>query len=62
LFVRHNEIRDSIAHLLKGICHDVCIEPQAGLLPLNGESMSHHIMLESAEILLLVLSGEFHIN
>ena len=27
LFVRHNEIRDCIAHLLKEICHDVCVEP-----------------------------------
>ena len=39
LFVRHNEIRDSIAHLLKGICHDVCVEP--GLQPLTGENLSY---------------------
>ena len=40
LFVRHNEIHDSIAHLLKEICHDVCIEP--GLQPLTGENLSCH--------------------
>ena len=39
LFVRHNEICDSIAHLLKGICHDVCVEP--GLQPLTGENLSY---------------------
>ena len=39
LFARHNEICDSIAHLLKEICHDVCIEP--GLQPLTSESLSY---------------------
>jgi len=39
LFVQHNEICDSITHLLKEICHDVCIEP--GLQLLNGENMSY---------------------
>jgi len=44
LFVRHNEIRDSIAHLLKEICHDVCTEP--GLQPLNGERMFYRSAVE----------------
>ena len=39
LFVHHNEIRDCIAHLLKGICHDVCVEP--GLQFLTGENLSY---------------------
>ena len=30
---------DSIAHLLKEICHDVCVEP--GLQPLTGKSLSY---------------------
>ena len=33
--LRHNVIRDTVAGLLKGICKDVCIEPQ--LLPVTGE-------------------------
>ena len=39
LFLCHNEIHDSIAHLLKGICRDVCVEP--GLQPLTGENLSY---------------------
>ena len=35
---RHNEIRDTIAHTLDDVCHDVKIEPQ--LLPLTGEHLN----------------------
>ena len=35
---RHNEIRDTIAHTLEDVCHDVKIEPQ--LLPLTGEHLN----------------------
>ena len=37
--IRHNEVRDLTASMLKDICHDVCIEPH--LQPLSGEVMSH---------------------
>ena len=39
LFVCYNEIHDSIAHLLKGICHNVCVE--LGLQPLTSENLSY---------------------
>ena len=41
LFVRHNEIRDSIAHLLKKICHDVSVEP-AWPSAIDWGSLSYH--------------------
>jgi len=44
LFAQHNEIHDSIAHLLKEICHDCCIE--SGFQPLNGESVSYCCAIE----------------
>ena len=34
--IRHNEIRDTFANLMKEVCHDVEIEPK--LQPLQGES------------------------
>ena len=37
--IRHDEIRDLTASLLREVCHDVTVEPS--LLPLSGEVMQH---------------------
>ena len=37
--LRHNEIRDIIAHLLNEVCKDVSVEPR--LLKMNGERLSN---------------------
>ena len=37
--IRHNEVRDLIASMLKDVCHDVQIEPH--LQPLSAEVLSH---------------------
>ena len=37
--MRHDEARDLTTQMLKGVCHDVSVEPV--LLPLEGETFSH---------------------
>lgn len=36
--MRHDEVRDITAQMLKEVCHDVAVEPQ--LLPLQGEQLA----------------------
>ena len=37
--IRHDEVRDLTASMLRNVCHDVCVEPN--LQPLSGEVIVH---------------------
>ena len=57
--LRHNELRDLTAKLMKEVCHNVCREPP--LQPLSGESLTYpRLVLMVPDLMLLPMSfGEF---
>ena len=57
MFVSHNDIRDSITHLLKEICHDVSIEP--GLQPLTGENLHYRSAIKDDQACLDIAAHGF---
>ena len=61
LFVHHNEICDSIAHLLKEICHDVSVEP-AWSSAIDWGSLSYHSVVVDDGAHLGTGFWMFHIN
>ena len=58
-FVCHNHICDSIAQLLKEICHDVSVEP--GLQPLTGGN-SHYRSVDDQAHLDIAACGFYGIS
>ena len=55
--IRHDEVRDLTAQMLKEVCHDVTIEPV--LLPLDGEHLAHRTANASNEARLDVSARGF---
>ena len=47
--MRHNEIRDTFANLMKDVCFDVDLEPK--LQPLEGESFDNRTTTEDEAML-----------
>lgn len=53
--IRHNEIRDNLATLLKEVCHNVAIEPM--LQPITGEHLQRSTISEANARLDVAVSG-----
>ena len=45
--MRHDEVRDITAQMLKEVCHDVTVEPM--LIPMNGERLAHRTANAASE-------------
>ena len=55
--MRHDEVRDLTAEMLKEVCRDVSVEPP--LLPLNGEVFSHQTANTSNDARVDICAGGF---